>query len=152
MYTTDFVERFWKYVNERPTGCWEWQGATEKIGGYGRITFNKKSLRVHCVSWNLHKGNIPDNMHVCHKCDNRSCVNPDHLFLGTAKDNVLDAKHKGRLWRGTQINTVRLTEKEVLHIRKLFASGQSQGQLAKMYHVQQTTIGCVVRRETWKHL
>ena len=79
-------------------GCWEWQAACRNAG-YGCLKVNGKVVDSHRVSYTLHKGEIPDGMFVCHTCDNRKCVNPDHLFLGTAKDNYWDGRNKGRIKR-----------------------------------------------------
>lgn len=96
--TYDKIGCFWDKVNKNgENGCWLWTGAT-KIGDYGEFRFNDgKKWRTHCLSWFLTNGDIPKGMFVCHKCDIRLCCNPDHLFLGTAKDNSQDALKKGRL-------------------------------------------------------
>ena len=87
-------QRFWKYV-EKTDSCWLWTGA--KIGnGYGHITVKRQSIKTHRFSWELHYGAIPAGMFVCHRCDVKACVRPDHLFLGTNQDNQLDAVAKGR--------------------------------------------------------
>lgn len=88
--------RFWKHV-EKTDGCWLWNGATGEHG-YGSIggEGGAGNLRANRVSWQLHYGKVPDGLHVCHRCDNPPCVRPDHLFLGTRKDNLQDAKAKGR--------------------------------------------------------
>ncbi|WP_198527626.1 HNH endonuclease signature motif containing protein [Xanthomonas sp. SHU 199] len=77
-------------------GCWLWIGRMS-TNGYGRIGIGRnKQYRAHRISWEHHFGPIPDGMYVCHKCDVRSCINPDHLFIGTAKDNARDREAKGR--------------------------------------------------------
>ena len=86
--------RFWDKVKKVENGCWEWQN--EKVGGYGRIRIDGVKQLAHRVSWIMHFGGIPKNMHVLHTCDNPSCVNPEHLFIGTHQDNMKDRDKKGR--------------------------------------------------------
>lgn len=90
------LEKFEKFCNRKGTEeCWEWLGRLS-YKGYGRITWYGKEETTNRVSWKIHKGPIPDGLHVLHKCDNPPCVNPNHLFLGTNDDNVKDKMEKGR--------------------------------------------------------
>ncbi len=92
-------EKFYgKYVVDDSTGCWNWARGSFRAG-YGAIAHGKRTLKAHRVSYELHVGPIPAGMLVCHKCDNPRCVNPDHLFLGTVRDNALDMVSKGRAAR-----------------------------------------------------
>ena len=145
-------ERFWEKVNiGKPEDCWEWL-AGKNDDGYGNFV-NKKAYKAHRMAWILTNGEIPDELCVCHKCDNRSCCNPSHLFLGTKAENSRDRNIKGRQAWGERNGPAKLSIKEVEEIRRLYATGHySQRELAKIYGVNHNTIGSAYNRETWKRV
>ncbi len=138
---------------EPTTGCWLWTGLTDK-DGYGRIVKpGKINARAHRVSYELHVGEIPSGMLVCHRCDVPACVNPAHLFLGTNRENLGDMAAKGRQWPfGIHHPLAKLTNERVSEIRTAHASGESQRSLARRYGLARPTIRNVVERTTWKHV
>lgn len=149
-------DRFWHGV-EKSRGCWNYRHLARN--GYGVLEIDYRPVRAHRFSWELHFGPVPDGMFVCHKCDNRACVRPSHLFLGTAADNTADMLRKGRahgpktVHRGQQNGNSVLREADVRKIRRLYAKGtHNSGHLAPMFGVSQTTICNIIRRKVWSHL
>lgn len=154
-------EKFWKKTNKRSDDeCWEWAGQKDK-DGYGVLSSSIldgkiKRLRAHRYSWKMNFGDIPSGMFVCHKCDNPSCVNPKHLFLGTPKDNTQDMLKKGRRpnttgTRGEDHPKAKLTWEKVRLIRKLYlSSNYTNRELGKRFEIGDRQIGYIVRNETWK--
>lgn len=150
MITKKIIIRFWSKV-QKTNNCWIW--LTGKRKGYGVFCANYKTLFAHRFSWELYFGAIPKDLHVLHKCDNRACVNPDHLFLGTQKDNINDMVEKNRQAKGENHGESKLTEKQVLKIRELYSRDDiSQRKLAKKFKITQTMIGYIVNKQSWKHL
>lgn len=128
-------------------GCWEYTGQ-QTNGGYGKVWYNYKDLLAHRVSYDLCVGDIPKGMCVLHKCDNRICVNPKHLFLGTHKDNVQDCIQKGRRGSGRAL----LTVEEVSQIKRQLTLGVSHGVLATRYSVAPSTIGMISIGRNWSEV
>lgn len=143
-------ERFWDKVDKRgPDDCWEWQGSMTR--GYGMIRVGKGTQRAHRVSWEMANGPIPEGMNVLHHCDNPSCVNPAHLFLGTQADNVHDMQAKERKadLHGKRNGRARLTEQDVYKIREMIKQGISQRVIAKEYGVTFQEIGNINTGVSW---
>ena len=148
-------ERFTDRIHEMPyCGCHLWDGYT-KPTGYGRVQWKGRMWLLHRLAWTLTHGPVPDNVCVCHRCDVRSCVNPDHLFLGTHAENMADMKSKGRAkgTRGEDNKMSKLTSAQVLDVRRRYAGGGvTYSQLGRELGVHKTLIGYVVRKEIWRHL
>lgn len=133
------------------TGCREWTGALVRTG-YGCIRINKRSVLAHRASYEQHKGIIPPGLFVCHSCDNRRCINPDHLWVGTQFDNVADALAKGRLAdvSGERNPRAKLTARQVYQIRRAAARGEVKAHLARRYGVTKTLITKIVKNHIWQ--
>lgn len=136
-------DRFWEKVRKTDQ-CWEWTAARYP-GGYGVIDDES----AHRTSWILHFGPIPSGMRVLHRCDNRLCVRPDHLFLGTAKENTADMLQKGREARGGMLPHTKLSAGDVRDIRASIEPGDV---LAARYGVTESSISMIRSRKTWKHV
>ena len=135
------------------SGCMIWSGA-KNSSGYGRISAFGKVMTTHRVSYLLHKGEIPESVCVCHTCDNRLCVNPDHLWLGSQSENLKDAVKKGRMYRpdtrGFRNGNTKLTTKDVSQIRILVAAGDLKYIVAKKFNVSPSTVTNLINFNTWK--
>lgn len=143
--------RFLDKVSFGTGDCWYWRASIDPIG-YGTIGTSK----AHRFSWRLFKGEIPAGISVLHKCDIRNCVNPDHLFLGTQKDNMADCARKGRMntWDhpGEKNPSAKLTNEEVLEMRKLFDDGMSPKEIAKEFGVSVMTAFRAATKRSWSHI
>lgn len=157
------LEAFNKRWKEAENGCWLWTGA---VFNHGYGCFNSKFGGKRWVttasraSYILHKGEIAEGLVVCHTCDNPLCVNPDHLFLGTDKDNVQDAIQKGRFQntgnpcyqRGSDRTRAILTEDAVRAMRARRKAGERVTEIAKAYGIEEGTARAAINRHTWKHV
>lgn len=150
--TTKIKERFFRYVSKGDS-CWEWMGCKRKTARpYGQFFITDKAFYAHRVSWTIHRSPIPAGLGVLHHCDNPSCVNPDHLFLGTNADNNLDMRSKGRSKNltGESHGCSVLTWNEVREIRdKYIPKTYSTTRLAHEYGVSQPAIWRIIHRKTW---
>ncbi len=157
---------FLRKISTTPTdgGCLEWM-ASKWLNGYGQFKFGGISLGSHRLAYFLSTGNQPAELFVCHKCDNRACCNPDHLFLGTNSENMADCAIKGRAAKGVRHGSfthpekvargnnhprAKLTDEKVSEIRSRYAVGNVfQKNLAKEFGVSQMSISFIVRRKNW---
>jgi hypothetical protein len=144
------IERFEESFEKTP-GCWLWDKPQRK--GYGTFMIAHQSMPSSRASWILYRGEIPDDLCVCHSCDNPQCVNPDHLFLGTYADNSADMVEKDRQAKGVQNGNSRLTESKVIEIRTLDANGaMSRRSIGRMFGVSGVTVKNIVDRKQWRHV
>lgn len=154
------VDVFWERTDRRsPDECWEWQGYISP-SGYGYLTHRQRSVRAHRMSYTIHKGPIPSGLVICHHCDNRKCVNPSHLYAGTAADNNRDMMERGR-WRdgdgkgasGEANGKSKLTDAAVREIIPQLLAGRRNGAaIGRKYGVSKVTVGDIRNRRTWNHI
>jgi hypothetical protein len=153
-------EAFWSKVEiqDNKKDCWPWTGA-KKPKGYGNLRIDKRYLIAHRVAFEIVNGPIPEGYLVCHICDNPPCCNPGHLMLGTAKSNAADMLIKNRqktalyASRGERNGNSKLKPVDILRIRYLFAvCGLKYRIIAERFKVSTTTIGHIIRKQTWSHV
>lgn len=140
--------------------CWAWQGSVYSTG-YGILKHAGKRYGAHRLAYQFAKGEIPTGLHVCHHCDNPRCVNPRHLFLGSIRDNLLDAVKKGRHSHGERHPDSKFTEDDIQFIRANYRKGLplrgkkcefSCAGLSRRYGVSCATMWDIINRRTWKHV
>jgi hypothetical protein len=159
-----FAARFWgRVARGAPDECWEWQGSLRRPRGYGQVWMSGHQVGAHRVAWILAHGGIGAGLCVCHKCDNRKCCNPTHLFLGTIEENNKDMARKGRAARGDQNASrkypdrrpkgeghasARLTAAQVAEIRALDGS-LAHADIASRFGVNRRTVGGIISGRLW---
>lgn len=147
-----FSEQIERYAIPEPnTGCWLWMGVLDR-GGYAKVSASHRTERASRMSWEVANGPIPDGLFACHRCDNRACVNPDHLFLGTHRDNMRDMASKGRSARGERNVGAKLCEKDISEIHEMFRAGATTSDVAKRFGVRQESANKIARGVTWSHV
>lgn len=146
-------ERFWKFVLKSEK-CWLWTGSKTKKGGYGQISIKGKPFRANRFSWIIHYGEIPKGLMICHKCDNPSCVHPEHLFLGNQITNMRDmiSKNRQNIARGCRKPACKLDEEKIKTIRSLYQNPFCARELADKFNVSKQNILDIVKRKAWKHV
>lgn len=144
---------FWKKVRKglRPGSCWVWTGALQR-DGYAHFGLNGNTRSSHRYAYEQLIGPIPKGLDLLHRCDNRACVNPWHMWPGTHAENMRDAADKGRLPRGERNRHAKLTAKTVREIRRLRAAGWTHAAIGKRHGVTPTNSCLICTGHTWKHL
>jgi len=147
--TPTLIHAFWKKVIKGNDGeCWDWSGNKDK-DGYPLVSFRGKMFRANRIAILTKGEELMDGYHACHSCGNKSCCNPDHIYLGTPMQNNADKKHHGTYRCGEKIHCAKLTENDVLQIRKIVGTDVN---IAKMFGVSPSNICQIRNRKTWRHL
>lgn len=142
-------QRFEMYVIPEPnSGCFLWEGTLDAYG-YGALRVLGKTIKAHRLAYKLHHGHLSKDIAVLHRCDNRCCVNVEHLFLGTRSDNLKDMWNKGRGVRGSAHGGAKVTDADVLEMRR---STDRVKTLAARYGLTPRTVRSILQRVTWKHI
>jgi len=137
------MERFLSKVNKIEGGCWQWTGNKDKEN-YGLFWYKTNNRRAHRISYILHNGEIPEGLIIRHKCDNPSCVNPEHLESGTQKDNIKDMNDRGR-----RKGNIKLTNDQIIEIKRLLSLNTQQREIAKQIGVSQGTVCQIKQGKRW---
>jgi hypothetical protein len=142
-----------KHVIKTSQGCWKWKGS-KNIHGYGEVRINRKHMNGSRASWISYKGEIPKGMYVLHHCDNRECCNPEHLFLGTASDNMHDMMKKGRsnFLKGDDCPWKKITSEIVLDVLDSLKKGISTKEISKKHNISIDYISDIKRGHRWGHI
>lgn len=142
--------RFWEKVDKaRDNGCWVWKGATNG----GAMRYNGKPYTAVRLSWIIHKKEFPPKgMLVLHRCKNKKCVNPNHLFLGTVSESIANNKERGLNARGAKVHRTVLTDQKVKQIKDLLRKGVEVKEVASRFNVTYSTVYSIYTRRTWKHI
>lgn len=150
--TGDAINRFWEKVN-KDGDCWIWTAAT-RSSGYGCFKVAGRLISAHRFSFVLHFGEVPVGQVVCHKCDNRLCVRPEHVFAGTPKGNVVDMDAKGRrgFLKGAELPNAKLSDEKVEEVFRLRRAGKSHVEIASLEGVSRRQIEKVLNGRAWRHV
>ena len=150
----ELVVRFHeKWTRNPDNGCWEWT-ASLNSNGYGQIKRpgERRQFIAPRLSYMIHYGDIPEGMYVLHTCDNRKCVKPTHLFLGSADDNAKDMKSKGRHTHGTTGHDHKINDDIARHIHRMAGEGVAQSEIGRIVGLSQSTVWKILTGKRWKHI
>lgn len=150
-YATKTKSRLLSKIEIAASGCWNYLGLLQP-NGYGIFGHHGKSSLAHRAAYSIYKGEIPDGLQVCHTCDNRKCVNPDHLFLGTQTDNEQDKVSKGRGSKGEKRPLAKHTDEEISELKSRIRKGESVPKLAKEYGIPQPNVYKIKYGKLWRHV
>lgn len=149
---TPIAERLWSKVDVRgPDECWEWQGASQQKG-HGVIRVGDRNVMTHRLAYELTNGPIPSGQMIRHTCDNPPCCNPAHLIPGTHLDNTADMVSRERQERGQRHHNARLSDVDVIEIRRLANAGIPHREIAKQFGIHRQYVSSLKRGKSWKHL
>lgn len=133
-------------------GCLVWRGA-KNSSGYGVFRKKGKNFYAHRAAWECRNGAIPEGRVVCHCCDNPACCNPEHMFIGSQRENLSDMVQKGRSAKGVGHSQAKLTDEQVVKIRERFAAGgATHAEVARDFGISREAVGQIVRRQRWAHI
>lgn len=153
MKLSNVAQRFWSKVRVLgPDECWLWLAATKGVPGkrYGNFWNGQRHVGAHCFAWTLDRGSIPTGMWVLHRCDVMLCVNPRHLFIGTAVDNNLDMAAKDRVRFGNDHWAASLSEDDIGSIVARVKDGESQRHVAATYGINQSVVSRIMAGKAWR--
>lgn len=136
--------------SQGPDSCWIWKGRVSRR--YGVISIGDHPVRAHRAAWLLTRGEIPARLVVCHRCDQPLCCNPDHLWLGTVLDNNRDCRAKGRHSHGDRHPDAKLSEDQVMEIRRLMLTDTPRRQIAERFGTSIHNVYRIAGGYSWKHL
>lgn len=145
------LERFNQYFTKQSSGCWEWQGSCT-ADGYGKFWMDGKNVAAHRASFILNHRKNPDGKMVLHTCDNPRCVNPDHLVLGTHRDNVLHMKERNRFLVGEQNGNSKITSDDARKIIKELLGGGKVRAVARQFGHSRNLVKAISNKMTWRHI
>lgn len=149
--TSRLIQSYWRRVT-KTDNCWSWIGDIDKRYGYGRVNIKDKKYIASRVAWTIQHGSSPPrNKLVCHTCDNRRCVNPKHLFLGTHKQNSMDAANKRRMCHGAMHHLTTITALAVKQVRLAVSAGAKHRDVAERFNLTRSAVGAIVTGKNWKY-